>query len=268
MDTDADALAWCLRLAHTHYENFPVASFLLPKHMRTPIAVVYAFARVGDDIGDELWLDEQGIADNGARRRGLAFMDAVAESPELFPRHPIARALTALPASCGVRDFKDPLQRLVTAFRSDIDFVAPVGWHDVHTYCNNSANPVGELVLRTSGVVLTDTMMHQSNAICTALQIINFLQDLSVDLPRGRRYLPCAHINGSCIAEACTIAESLLKQGIPLTRDRALPWRLRKELALIAAGGSRMLMHCERLGTDLLRRRPSLGWLDYICMLA
>ncbi len=268
MDSDADALAWCMRLARMHYENFPVASLLLPAHMRTPVAVVYAFARVGDDIGDEPWLFDNVVADKGARLRGLACMDAIAASPIDFPQHPVARALSALPASSGVQDFKAPLQRLISAFRGDIDFTAPDGWHAVHMYCENSANPVGELVLRTSGVPITDAMLRQSNAICTALQIINFLQDLSIDLPRGRHYLPCEHIDVSCIAEACTIADSLLKQGRPLLHDRGLPWRLRKELALIVAGGTRMLGHCERMGTDLLKQRPSLGWRDYICMLA
>ena len=294
MDNDADALQWCMRLARTHYENFPVASFLLPKRMRIPITVVYAFARVADDIGDEPWRLDNVIADKGARLRGLALMDAIAESPADFPHHPVARALTTIasrmPSStaissdggidggidagidggidAGFDGFRNPLQRLVTAFRSDIMFTPPSGWHDVHAYCNNSANPVGELVLRTSGTTITPAMMQQSNAICTALQIINFLQDLSVDLQRHRHYLPCEHINGSCIAEACTIAESLLKQGVPLTRNRALPWRLRQELRLIVAGGTRMLMQCGRMGTGLLRRRPTLGLLDYICMIA
>lgn len=267
MDSDADALAWCMRLARTHYENFPVASMLLPPRMRTPIAVVYAFARIGDDIGDEPWMLNNVIADKGARLRGLAFMDDLANSPSDYPRHPVARALTALAPETGVGQYREPLTRLIAAFRTDIDFTSPDGWDDIYTYCNDSANPVGELVLLTSGARVSPDMLRESNAICTALQIINFMQDLSIDLPRGRRYLPCEHIDGSCIAEACTIAESLLKQGKPLTRNRTLPWRLRQELGLIVAGGTRMLGHCERMGTDLLKRRPSLGWTDYVCML-
>ena len=268
MDSDADALAWCMHLARTHYENFPVASLLLPSRMRTPIAVAYAFARTGDDIADESWMLNNVIADKGARLRGLAFMDAIADSPADYPRHPIARALIALAPETGVEFFSAPLKRLITAFRSDIDFTAPNGWHDVHAYCQNSANPVGELVLLTSGAAITPDMLRQSNAICTALQIINFLQDLSIDLQRGRRYLPCERIDASCVAKACTIADSLLKQGKPLTRERVLPWRLRHELGLIVAGGTCMLDHCKRMGTDLLRHRPTLGWSDYVSMFA
>jgi len=249
--------------------------------MRTPISVVYAFARIADDIGDEPWLLNNVIADEGARLRGLALMDAIADSPADFPHHPIARALATLHAfpspyapsnaansvHSSMHMYTAPLKRLTAAFRSDIHFVSPNGWHEVHAYCNNSANPIGELVLLTSGVTITPEMLLQSNSICTGLQIINFLQDLSIDLPRGRRYLPCEHINGSCIAEACTIAESHLQQGSPLTRNKALPWRLRQELALIVAGGTSMLDHCQRMGTTLLRTRPHLNWRDYVCML-
>jgi len=255
--SDEAALLWCQRLASAHYENFPVASFLLPKRMRRPTVVVYAFARTADDIGDEPWTD-----DVSERHRALTLFDSIAQSPGEYPFHPIARALSVVRRDTDIP--WQPLCRLVEAFRRDTESAIMTSWDSILDYTHHSADPVGELVLRIAGVS-DPVLINQSNAICTALQVVNFLQDLSIDLPRGRRYIPPGHEQPSLmdIEEAIVWCEQKFEVGKPLLRAPSLPLRLRLELRAIVGGGMRMLQHCKGLKGQLLTQRPRLSRSDY-----
>lgn len=259
------AYAWCMDLATSHYENFPVASVLLPPHMRRHISAVYAFSRVGDDIGDEPWttsVDE--------RIAGLAGMDALANAAAAGPvdtGNAILVALSHTIRTCALP--VDPLHALIAAFRQDVLFTTLQTWDDVDAYCMNSADPVGELVLRISGSWTPEAGVA-SDAICTGLQLVNFWQDISVDRPRGRDYLPATLLKDVGDAEA-------LRQAFQRTRDffvsgasvvdhvRSL--RLRLELKTIIAGGMAMLDRCVKMDTDLFHARPALGTGDYLRIL-
>jgi hydroxysqualene synthase len=259
------AYAWCSALAAAHYENFPVASVLLPKHMRRHVAAVYAFARVADDVADEasdLSLDE--------RKECLDFFHRAVNNPALAANHPIFCALYATFGQTALSP--SPLQELLVAFRRDVQGATYTTWPQVFDYCRYSANPVGTILLTLDGAPPSD----ESNHICTALQIVNFLQDLSRDIPHGRWYVP--GITAQTIQEnnateirhhlkqATETCRTLFAQGLPVVRQPK-SFRLRAELRMICAGGLAMLSHCETMQEKLLVQRPTLRFPDYFCML-
>ena len=195
MTLDA-AYAACARLARTHYENFPVASHLLPRRMRPHVAAVYAFARLADDIADEgdatldvrnarldEWLArlDSAVHGGGAPPLNRARSEHGGDRPAVF---------TALGAT--VRDCALPpalFEDLVSAFRQDTTVARYATWPELLDYCRRSANPVGRLVLRIGG--WRDPELDEaSDAVCSALQLTNFWQDLAVDWTRGRLYVP------------------------------------------------------------------------------
>ena len=195
MTLDA-AYAACARLARTHYENFPVASHLLPRRMRPHVAAVYAFARLADDIADEgdapldvrnarldEWLARLDAAVHGGGPPSSTVLEA--NMAEIAPA-----VFTALGAT--VRDCALPpalFEDLVSAFRQDTTVARYATWPDLLDYCRRSANPVGRLVLRIGG--WRDPELDEaSDAVCSALQLTNFWQDLAVDWTRGRLYVP------------------------------------------------------------------------------
>ncbi len=172
---------WCERLASRHYENFPVASRLVPAHLRPHVAAVYAFARTADDFADEPRYE-------GRRSQAL---DAWEELLETCYRrevqHPVFIALRDTVRRHQIPIV--PLRALLTAFRMDLSRRRYGSFTELLELCAHSANPVGQLVLHVHGH--REPELHRfSDAICTALQLANFLQDLSVDIPRGRLYLP------------------------------------------------------------------------------
>ncbi|MDM0016816.1 squalene synthase HpnC [Variovorax saccharolyticus] len=267
--------------APTHYENFPVASWLCPPRLRPPIAAIYAFARTADDIADEgdataaerLESLRAYRADLAATARGAA---ASTRWPEVFG--PLAAAMRefALPESL--------LADLLSAFVQDIEKTRDrAGYADraeLLDYCRRSANPVGRLLLHLYGV--TDARsLAQSDAICSALQLINFWQDLGVDLPRGRRYLPRADCDAhglaagdferfaplastappsaaiALVASEVAWARALMQEGAPLVHR--LPGRAGWELRFVVQGGSRILDKIEAQGCDSFSRRPAIG---------
>ena len=264
-----------------HYENFPVASWLCPPRLRPPIAAIYAFARTADDIADEgdaspaerLAALQALRADLAAAAQGAA---ASARWPEVFG-----------PLAVALRDFALPeplLAALLSAFVQDIektrDGTAYTDRAELLDYCARSANPVGRLLLHLCNVRDT-TALAQSDAICSALQLINFWQDPSVDLPRGRLYCPLADCaahgvtpeslgsSGSAsparealdlIASEVAWARGLMQQGAPLVHR--LPGRMGWELRFVVQGGLRILDKIEALGFDTLRHRPTIGAAD------
>lgn len=266
----AAAYAECERLARAHYENFPVASWLLPRAMRPHVAALYAFARTADDFADE--------ADRAPEERE-ALLDAMAVAlrdkraahflAPIFPAVQDTIERCQLPLSL----FED----LLSAFRQDVRVKRYQTWPDLLDYCCRSANPVGRLVLRIAGYDDPERD-RASDAVCTALQLTNFWQDLERDWHKGRVYVPQDELRASGAREQ-DIAErrltpewrATLSRVASRTRTffdegRAIPslvsGRLRWELRLTWLGGVRILDRLERGNFDVFARRPALSIAD------
>jgi len=265
------AYEYCERIAREHYENFPVASWLLPAPMRPHIAAIYAFARRADDFADEPGLDDaerlRRLDDWGSR---LDRGGSQAEGDNLIFRalentirtHNLPRSL-----------FHD----LLSAFRQDVVTRRYETWAEVLDYCRRSANPVGRLVLRVAGY--DDSRLDaQSDAVCTALQLTNFWQDLAIDWRRGRLYVPLDDRDrawardgdldaGRMTAEWQTALRTVAERTRDLFRTGrgvcdGVGGRLRWELRLTWLGGSRILEKTEAVGFDVFRNRPTLTAAD------
>lgn len=265
-----------------HYENFPVASWLCPPRLRPPIAAIYHFARTADDIADEGNAPPaERLADLAAYRADL---HAIARGAAPSPRW--ARVFQAL--AVQMQAFQLPLQPLddlLSAFAQDVRKTAAgdtyADWPELIDYCRRSANPVGRLLLHLYGV--TDAQAQQeSDAICTALQLINFWQDLSVDIPRGRYYLPLAEcaVHGIVISDparqfatlksdekttnliaACAHqASASMQKGLKLVHR--IPGRAGWELRAVTQGATRVLDKIDALGAAVLHQRPTVGKAD------
>jgi squalene synthase HpnC len=258
-----------------HYENFPVASFLLPRRLRRPIEAIYRFARGADDIADE------GCASDEERLRGLAAYGAEldrierGETPESasFADLAIVAAEWELPLAL----FRD----LLDAFAQDVVKKRYADYRELLDYCRRSANPVGRLVLRVFGRA-TEENLRRSDAICSALQLINFWQDVELDWAKGRVYLPQEDIVRFGVGEEtiagrrCTPewtalmdfqverSRHLMLAGAPLALE--LPGRLGWEIRFTVQGGLRILERIRRARGDVFRRRPTLGPADWLRM--
>ncbi|WP_404299926.1 squalene synthase HpnC [Alicycliphilus denitrificans] len=268
----------------THYENFPVASLLCPPQLRQPIAALYAFARTADDIADE------GQATAAERLADLAAYRAELRSVAAGQPPGVRWAAVFGPLQAVLGSHRLPvalLQDLLDAFAQDVAMTeAGASYADraqLLDYCRRSANPVGRLLLHLYGVQ-DEAAQHESDAICSALQLINFWQDLSVDLPRGRHYLTDADCAAHGVARADLAAQrrspasdrlildcaawarALMLQGAPLVRR--LPGRAGWELRLVVQGGLRILDKVQALGGASLLTRPRLGAADWLLMLA
>lgn len=274
------AYAYCERLARKHYENFPVASRLLPARMRAHVAAVYAFARRADDFADE-----PGLADGERRRLLDAWQarltgDARDAVPSELGADLIFEALHQTMAECRLPAalFTD----LLDAFRQDLDTTRYSTWGELLAYCRRSANPVGRIVLRIAGYE-RDALDAQSDAFCTALQLTNFWQDLAVDWGRGRLYVPAEDREqagareidldaGRLTPEWRTVmrtvsdrTRALFEAGRPVCDE--VSGRLRWELRLTWLGGSRVLDRLDAGNFDVHHRRPSLGPADVVPLL-
>jgi squalene synthase HpnC len=263
------AYRYCERMATTHYENFPVASRFVPAHLRPNVWAIYAFARTADDFADEPRFD--------GRR-----LDALDRWGELLEtcyhrdiQHPVFLALRDTVRRHNIPI--GPLKALLTAFRMDLTKHRYTTFQELRHYCAHSADPVGQLVLYIHGH--RDPALHRfSDEICTALQIANFLQDLSVDTPRGRCYLPQEDLvhfgvtqemleSGRNTKEfkelmrfSVTRVRSLFERGYPLIR-RVSPG-LSMELDATWRGGMRILQRIEDVDYEVLRYRPKLDKRD------
>jgi squalene synthase HpnC len=275
-----DAYAACQRLAATHYENFPVASRLLPAAMRPHVAAVYAFARVADDFADEDGLDPsvrfERLDDWHARLRAAAGVGPPVTSPApAVPDIDPALVFEALAAS--MRACRLPLacfEDLLSAFRQDVAVRRYATWDAVLDYCRRSANPVGRLVLRIAGHD-DPSLDRASDALCSALQLTNFWQDLAVDWRRGRLYVPEAERDAASAREhdldtgritaewraalgrAAVVTRRLFDEGRPVCDG--VGGRLRYELRATWLGATRVLDRLEAVGFDVFRARPALG---------
>lgn len=276
-----EAYDQCLRDARDHYENFPVASALLPARMRPHIAAVYAFARAADDFADEgtKSADERiALLASWRERLHAAVRSPHERRPPVTgePAHAVA-IFVALGSS--IERLELPLSYfddLLDAFERDLRVVRYESWGDLLDYCRRSANPVGRLVLRIAG--RADAQLDWwSDATCTALQLTNFWQDFGVDFARGRIYMPreTQRAHGACeenlragvafawckaVEEAVALTRELFERGRPL--GKALGGRLGCEIRATWLGGVRILDKIERAHFDVLSPRPTLGIRD------
>jgi squalene synthase HpnC len=256
-----------------HYENFPVATLLVPRALRPAIVAIYRFARAADDLADE------GDALPGDRLAALdryeRALDAIGDgAPPVEPPFPeLAAAIARHDLPLG------PFRDLLSAFRQDVSTTRYANADLLLDYCRRSANPIGRLLLRLYRAEAPANLVA-SDAICTALQLINFWQDVAADWHRGRLYLPMedlvrfgvteAHLEelrcdgawSALMAFESARARALLESGRPLTR--ALPLRLGFELAGVLAGGHRILDGIDATGGDVFRRRPRLSRADWV----
>ena len=260
-----------------HYENFPVASLLLPRRLRLPIEVIYRFARSADDIADE--------GDAPADLRLARLRVYRGELERLAGGAPPGAPLFVEVARI-VREHDLPLSLfndLLDAFAQDVAQKRYRDFAELAGYCRRSANPVGRLLLhlfkRTS-----ERDLEQSDAVCTALQLINFWQDVPIDYAKGRIYLPqdemarhgvserhiaeqrCDAAWTSLMRFQAQRAREMILRGVPLARS--LPGRVGLEIRATIQGGLRILEKIERVDYDVFRRRPVLRALDWPVMLA
>ena len=262
----SQAHEYCRRLARTHYENFSVATWFLPKNLRQDFLNVYAYCRISDDLGDEV----------GDPTAALALLDEwQVELDACYagtPRHPVFVALAET-----VRKFEIPKHEfsdLLIAFRQDQTITRFETFNDVLAYCRYSANPVGHLVLYLCGY--RDAERQQlSDYTCTALQLANFWQDVSIDYAKGRIYLPLEDFRRHSVTEEdlaqnrntpafCSMMEFEVERarqwfdrGLPLVKkvDKALA----VDIELFSRGGQEILNSIERQGFAVLGRRPVIS---------
>jgi squalene synthase HpnC len=259
-----------------HYENFPVASLILPARFREPVTVLYRFAREADDLADE--------GDAAPQTRLAALLARQAELDRIErgdpPLTPLFRdlAFTIARHRLPLQPFRD----LLGAFMQDVVKTRYADFGELMDYCRRSANPVGRLMLHLFGV--TDgRSVAQSDGICSSLQLINFLQDVSIDCAKGRIYLPQDELARFGVSEADIAqgrtdapwralmtfqidrARRILQGGAPLART--LRGRIGLELRMVVMGGDRILEKLAAVQGDVFRHRPVLGTVDWPLLL-
>jgi squalene synthase HpnC len=259
-----------------HYENFPVASLLVPARLRPAIETIYGWARCADDLADE------GDASPAERLAALAAMQSDLRRIEqgLVPEQAVAQRLLLV-----VAQHRLPLSLfhdLLSAFMQDVTTLRYANFDQVRDYCRRSADPVGRLMLHLYGSMTPQNFAH-SDAICTGLQLTNFWQDIAIDWQKNRVYLPQESLQRFSVSEGHIAAgvvdaawknmmrhevqrtRGLLESGIHLAL--ALPGRLGWELRLVVQGGLRILQRIEQVDYDVFRQRPTLKKTDWALML-
>ena len=270
-----------------HYENFPVASWLLPKHLRQPITHIYWFSRSADDIADE-----GDHSDSWRLQQLAAYREALSQieqgSLHLSPSDPRYKIFT--PLATVIEQYQLPVYLfadLLTAFEQDITVKRYQNYEQIHQYCRHSADPVGRILLHLYQELRPDSL-RMSDAICTGLQLTNFWQDVAIDWEKDRVYLPLDALNAhqldeSYIQRRCQqqpttsqqdlqwqqlmqeqvrYARTLLEQGKPLVQR--LPGRIGLELKMIILGGLRILERLDQVQYDVFTARPKLGKADWL----
>lgn len=273
-----EARNYCKRLATSHYENFSVATWFLPKSLHQHFYNVYAYCRISDDLGDEVGDTTVSLAllDRWEQELDATYAAPAAGSGALpisaEVRHPVFIALAETIKSCGIpkHEFSDLLQ----AFRQDQTVTRYESFEDLLGYCRNSANPVGHLVLYLCGYK-DEERQRLSDFTCTALQLANFWQDVSVDWKKGRVYLPLEDLRRFGVSEDQIAERRFNRQFGELMRfevERARQWfaqglplvqmvnrSLALDLELFSRGGLAILQAIEKQEYNVLARRPSLS---------
>ena len=270
-----DGFRYCEQIARSHYENFPIASWFVPKEIRKYIWAIYAFARIADDYADEPGYTLAERMDNLFQWE--QYLD------ECYNGNPTHRVFAALADT--VERFQIPVelfQNLLTAFRSDVTVKRYATYEEVLEYCCNSANPIGRLVLILFNY-RSETMMELSDHICTALQLTNFWQDISVDLQKDRIYLPLEDLEEFAYSEQDLLERKFdnrfrklmvfqvqrtaefFVEGKPLLSR--IGKDLSRELRLTWNGGTRILQKIHKQDYNVLIQRPALSTLDKLGLL-
>jgi squalene synthase HpnC len=270
-----EGFQYCEQIARSHYENFPISSWFVPKEIRKYILAIYAFARIADDYADEPGYTLAERMDNLFQWE--QYLD------ECYNGNPTHRVFAALAET--VERFQIPVelfQNLLTAFRSDVTVKRYETFEEVLEYCCNSANPIGRLVLLLFNY-RSETMMELSDHICTALQLTNFWQDISVDLQKDRIYLPLEDLAEFAYSEQDLLdrkfdnrfrrlmafqvqrTAELFVEGKPLLSR--IGKDLSRELRLTWNGGTRILQKIHKQDYNVLIQRPSLTTLDKLGLL-
>lgn len=265
-----------------HYENFPVASVLLPPSLREPVEAIYHFARSADDVADEG--DAQPVARLARLHDYLIALNAI-ERGEAVRDPSLAPMFDRL--GRAVRAYRLPVQLLrdlLDAFSQDVGKMRYADFAELRDYCRRSADPVGRLLLHLYKAATPDNLLL-SDRICTSLQLINFWQDVALDWRKNRIYLPQDDlarfgVDDAAIAALCAgsapidanwrallafevqRARSMMLEGAPLATR--LPGRIGWELRLVVLGGLRILERIEAVGYDVFRQRPALGRRDWL----
>jgi len=270
-----EAASYTRWLAHVHYENFHIVSWLLPKRLHQDFYNVYGFCRWADDLGDEIGDTARSLELLAWWRHELHAMYAGSA-----PRHPVYVALKETTARHDLPC--EPFDNLITAFEQDQRVTRYPNWDAVFGYCVNSANPVGRLVLMLGGYRDAERF-RLSDATCTALQLANFWQDVTVDLLKDRIYLPLDLLAkhgyterdlferkftpafAALMKDAVDVAEALFVEGLPLSRmiDR----RLSLDIDLFSRGGMRVLEKIRAQGYDVLKARPAISKTERVALL-
>lgn len=270
-----EARAYCERLARSHYENFLVASLFIPRQLRQHFYNVYAYCRISDDLGDE----------SGGSESALPLLDWWQEELDSCyadkPGHPVFVALSETNAKFGIP--RQPYEDLLTAFRQDQAVTRYETYEDLLGYCRNSANPVGRLVLYLCGYSDPQRQAY-SDSTCTALQLVNFWQDVIRDYEIGRIYVPMEDMRRFGVPETdiadrrftrafadllrfeCERARELFEEGLKLCPliDR----RLRLDIEMFSRGGLEIMRRIECQGYDVLTHRPQVPRRRQIALLA
>jgi phytoene synthase len=260
-------------MAVDHYENFPVASILLPPALREPIGAIYAFARSADDFADE--------GDRKPEER-LALLDGYRVELTAIERRQASEHPLFIRLRPVISEHQLPLHLffdLLDAFSQDVTKTRYATFMELKDYCRRSADPVGRLLLKLFHADSTENL-RRSDEICSALQLVNHWQDVAVDWRKGRVYLPAEDLEQFGVTEEQIAASSvddrwrqlmrfqvdraraLMQDGAPL--GRALPGRIGLEIRAIVAGGLRILEKIEAVDYDVFRRRPVLDRTDWL----
>jgi len=269
-----EAEAYCARLARTHYENFLVATAFVPRHLRQHFYNVYAYCRIADDLGDE----------SGGPDRALPLLEWWREELDAcyagHPRHPVFVALAQTNERFSIP--KEPYEDLLKAFRQDQLVTRYATYDDLLGYCRWSANPVGRLVLYLCGYRDAERQ-RLSDFTCTALQLVNFWQDVVRDYAIGRVYIPQEDMKrfgvtedqiaerrfsnafGELMRFECRRAHELFVAGAPLAR--MVERELRLDIEMFTQGGLEVLRRIEAQGYDVLRCRPAIPRRRQLAML-
>ena len=261
------AYQYCATLAKSHYENFTVASWLMPRQMRRHMHAIYAYARIADDFADE----DHDLAklDDWERELDMAYAGS--------PRHPVMVAVADTARRFDIP--RQPFADLLVAFRSDVSFRGFETMESLLSYCRYSANPVGRLVLYLFGY-RDPERQRLSDLVCSGLQLANFWQDVAIDFAKGRIYFPRADLarfsvtpevfaRGAASAEFVVlmrheveVARVMLHEGAAL--HELVDRRLSRDILMFAGGGLAILRAIENVGCDVFQRRPKLGKSDYL----
>ncbi len=270
-----EALQSCERLAHSHYENFPIATLLLPKKLRPHFYSTYAFCRGTDDLGDEAYGDRKSLLTAWEEQLELAYKVGAT------PSHPFFIALQHTISTFKIP--KEPFQRIIEANHRDQRITRHENLDTLKDYCTYSANPVGHIVLYIFGCAKKENF-SLSDATCTALQLTNFWQDVKRDYDKGRIYLPLEDMERYGVKEEHIATgevtdgfKRLMQFEVSRTREmfiegsrllKNVPRGLGVDLALFTWGGLETLKSIERIDYDVLSKRPTTSKFKFMKMFA